>query len=327
MKKVLLASTAVMLSAGVAAAEVKIGGTARAGIVFNDAVGEGASETRVNMRLRFNFDVAKELDSGVTLGGRIRMQYDAGRTQDDSGEGGAEINAAYLYASAGGLRVEVGNSNTAYDASALLYNAELGYVSVTQGGYNLSSYTAFQTSPFSAAQANRMGLYAAYSIGDFTGRISYITPNQNVTDLGTGVKEELSISANYKFGGFTIAGAYAQNGNFIDDNNIAFLGGEYAFNDQLKIGLQLFDHGKTAGGADKGTSITLYGRYVLAGGLGLGAFISNASNEAQDTNGLTEENAFGIGFDYDLGGATLAGTIQKTHTDDTYADLGIRFSF
>jgi outer membrane protein OmpU len=341
MKKVLLATTALVLSAGVAAAEVTFGGTARAGIVYNDAVAAGATKTRVNMRLRFNIDAKKELDSGVTLGGRIRMQYDQSSINDSDdifgNRSGARLNAAYLYATAGGLRVEVGNANTAYDAAPLVYAAELGYVSTTQGGYNLSSYTAYQTNPYGGGggaavspETNRMGLFASYSVGDLTARLSYINPNQNSTTS----TEEIGLSASYKAGAFTISAALAQNGNFVKDNDVFFLGGEYAFG-QGKVGVQYFDHGKTAGGVDKGSSVTLYGSYKLASGINLGAFVSQADNKAIAQVALPvgvagtsrEKTAYGIGFDYDLGGATLAGTIQKTHVNKTYADLGIRFSF
>jgi outer membrane protein OmpU len=334
MKKVLLATSALVLSAGVAAAEVKFGGTARAGIVYSDAVATGATKTRVNMRLRFNIDASKELDSGVTLGGRIRMQYDQSRINDNDdiagNRSGATLNAAYLYATSGGLRVEVGNANTAYDAAALVYAAELGYVSTTQGGYNLSTYTAFQTNPYGSSENNRMGLYAAYSVGDLTARVSYINPNQNSTTS----TEEVSLSANYKAGAFTISAALAMDGGFVKGNDIFFLGGEYDFG-QGKVGVQYFDHGKTGGGVDKGSSVTLYGSYKLASGINLGAFVSQADNKAIAQVALPagvagtsrEKTAYGIGFDYDLGGATLAGTIQKTHVNKTYADLGIRFSF
>jgi hypothetical protein len=37
--------------------------------------------------------------------------------------------------------------------------------------------------------------------------------------------------------------------------------------------------------------------------------------------------AYGIGADYDLGGATLLGTIQQTFEDETKADVGVKFNF
>ena len=56
----------------------------------------------------------------MTFGGRIRLQWDQG---DDD----ADLSPAMMYVSYGGLRVEVGNANTAFDAAALLYASEIGF--------------------------------------------------------------------------------------------------------------------------------------------------------------------------------------------------------
>jgi outer membrane protein OmpU len=323
MKKVLLASTALVLSAGVAAAEFSIGGTARAGIAYVEdranAAGVLQSETQVNMRLRFNIDAKKELDSGVTLGGRIRMQYDQNLA-------GATLSAAYLYATTGGLRVEVGNTNTAFDSLATLYASELGYIGTTQGGYAQANYTAFETRPYGADEtANRMGLFASYTVGDLVARLSYVTPDQTAKTLGATVEEEVSLSLDYTAGAFKFGIGVAQNGNFVKDNDVFAILGEYAINDTTAIGLQFVDNGKTAGGADKGQTTTLYGRTTFSG-VQVGAFIASLDGTAVALNPV-EDISYGLGASYDLGGATLAGTIQRGFNDKTYADVGIRFSF
>jgi outer membrane protein OmpU len=337
MKKLLLASSALVLSAGVAAAEVTIGGTARAGLVYDSSATGTTSKTTVNMRLRFNIDAKKELDSGVTLGGRIRMQYDQSRINDSDdifgNRSGAVLNAANLYASVGGLRVEVGNVDTAVDSMALLYNAELGYIGTVQGSYAFANYAFYETNPYGgaggaavSAQQNRMGVAAVYSMGDLTARLSYITPNQNLTNLGAGTKEEIAVSVDYKVGQFSFGIGAAMNGGFVADNDVYALTGEYAINDTTAVGVHYIDNGSN-GATDNGRTVTLYGRTSVGNGIGLGAFVSNVDDKAAAANTLTEKTSYGLGFDYDLGGATLAGTIQKTHTDTTYADLGIRFSF
>ncbi|QYK41611.1 MAG: porin [Paracoccaceae bacterium] len=321
MKKILLATSALVLSAGVAAADFSIGGSARAGIVYSDPVGAGESKATVNMRLRFNFDASKELDSGVTLGGRIRMQYDQSRindTDDIFGDrSGATLSAAYLYAETGGLYVQIGNVDTALDSMALLYNSELGYIGSTFGSYAFANYAAYETSPYGADQINRMGVFASYTVGDLTARLSYVTPNQNVRALPAGVEDEVSISFDYTAGQFSIGVGASFNGGFEDGNDVYAITGEYAINDDTAIGLHYMDNGS----ANSATT-TLYGRTKLANGLGLGAYIAG-----NDDNTLAKDFAIGIGFDYDLGGATLAGTIQRGFSDETYADLGIRFSF
>jgi len=70
MKKVLFATTALVATAGMAAADVKIGGSARFGLTYNDAT----STTAVEKRMTINLDGSTSTDSGLELGGRIRLQ-------------------------------------------------------------------------------------------------------------------------------------------------------------------------------------------------------------------------------------------------------------
>jgi outer membrane protein OmpU len=69
---------------------------------------------------------------------------------------------------------------------------------------------------------------------------------------------------------------------------------------------------------------TLYGNTTLANGVGVGAFIGGVDTDAPFVNDI----AYGIGASYDIGGATIAGTIQSNNfSDGMYADLGVSFSF
>ncbi|MFN3280232.1 MAG: hypothetical protein ACK40I_00955 [Tabrizicola sp.] len=76
-------------------------------------------------------------------------------------------------------------------------------------------------------------------------------------------------------------------------------------------------------GAENDTTFTIYGNTKLASGVGLGAFLSGVDSDVAYAN----DYAIGIGASYDLGGASVAGTIQQGFHDETYADLGINFSF
>lgn len=64
--------------------EVRISGYGRFGLDYGGDQGHASitpvSQTNITSRLRFQFDLSTETDGGVTLGGRIRMQYDAGAT-------------------------------------------------------------------------------------------------------------------------------------------------------------------------------------------------------------------------------------------------------
>jgi outer membrane protein OmpU len=314
MKKVLLASTALIGFAGMAAAEITLSGTGRFGLVYTDDPVAG-SDTLLSYRLRLNIDAMTETDSGVKFGGRVRLQYDNGDTVDGTTEGAAELNAAMLYAETAGFRFEIGNANTAFDSLATLYNAELGFISSTTGSYSLFSYDSYNSGPYAVGQANRIGLFASYSVGSLVARVSYIDYDQTVsTD-----SEETGISLDYTAGAFKLGAGYVSNAAGIADYDVYALLGEYAMNDMTNVGLQVIGEN----GAENDTTVTIYGNTKLAGGVGLGAFLSGVDSDFAYPN----DYAIGIGANYDLGGATIAGTIQQGFNDQTYADLGVNFSF
>ena len=89
MKKILLSTALLSATAGMAAAEVSFSGYGRFGL---DYVEGRAVETQVAMRLRFNINAKVETDSGVTFGGRIRLQY-------TDGNDASTVSPAYVYAS------------------------------------------------------------------------------------------------------------------------------------------------------------------------------------------------------------------------------------
>ena len=315
MKKLLLASTALIGLAGAAAADVTVSGYGRFGLDYNDGAAVGTPKTQVNMRMRLNIDGSVETDSGVTFGGRIRLQYTDGATNN-------EFAPAMLYVSYEGLRVEVGNSNTAYDSAALMYNSEIGYLDRGYGDPQ-GTFAAYESAPYVAPFDNRMGIMASYSVGDFNGRISYINPDQTLSTLPVGTEPEVGISLDYTFGQFTVSAAAVQDGAFIDGNDQFFVGGEYAINSDANVGILYFDNGDLNGAAagDEGEQITLYGNYT-SGAITYKGYVANNNNVANLT-----DTAFGIGMDYDLGGARLAADVHRSYSKDTIAGIGVRFDF
>ena len=313
MKKLLLASTALIGLAGAAAADVTVSGYGRFGLDYNDGAAVGLSKTQVNMRMRLNLDGKVETDSGVTFGGRIRLQYN---------DGAATTNTApaLLYVSYEGLRVEVGNANTAYDSAALMYNSEIGYLDRGFGDPQ-GTFAAYASGPY--ANADRMGIMASYSVGDFNGRISYVNPDQTLSTLVAPVKAETGISLDYTFGQVTLSAAAVQNGGFIDGNDQFFVGGEYAINSDANVGILYFDNGDLNGAAagDEGEQVTLYGNYT-SGAITYKGYVANSNNAANLT-----DTAFGLGLDYDLGGARLAADVHRSYSKDTIAGIGVRFDF
>lgn len=336
MKKILLTSTLLVASAGMAAADVKISGYGRFGLDYDSGAGAGVKKSVINSRLRMNIDASTETDSGVKFGGRIRLQWNSGASNTVAAPG-------LLYAEYEGMRLEVGNANTAYDSAALMYNSEIGYLDRGFGDPT-GDYYSYTSGGF-GGEKNRMGVFFSYSVGDFNARVSYVTPNQSLTNLGFFVdplagykiKDEYSVSADYKFGAVTVSAAGAWNGGGVDGNNLFFVGAEYAVNDAANIGLLYFDNGKydvydttaaapfpVTGTVDYGKTITLYGNYTM-GAITYKGYVAN--NDAPKSATKTTDTAFGIGVDYDLGGARLSGDIHRDYAKETIAGIGVRFNF
>lgn len=304
MKKILLSTALMIATAGVAAAEVTLSGSGRFGIVNRDDALPGFASTVISSRLRFNVDAKLETDAGVTFGGRIRFQNSTGSVS-------AAFSPAMLYAEYNGLRVEVGNSNSAYDSVALMYNPELGYRG-TSFGDPQGSYYGFNSGPYSALEANRVGIYVAYSVSGVNLKASYIQPDQTVTGSSN---DESSVAVDYTFGQITVAAAGAWNAGGIANNDLIFVGAAYAFSDAGNVGINYNDNGLAA----IGNTVTLYGNYNF-GGTTVGAYVTDADQTGADT-------AYGLGASYDIGGATIAGSIQSGFSGEVITDLGVSMSF
>ena len=339
MKKVLLATSVLAGFSGVAVAQdattgVSISGYGRFGIVYRSEAAPGDSKTTVQNRLRFNIDATTVTDSGVVFGARLRMQ-------NDSGDNGTAGNNALFYTEYQGLRVEVGNVNTPYDTVALLWNSEMGYRDTSYG--DPLEYTYYYDSKSGLQTGNVMGIFASYSINGFTGQFSAVNPDQTVDSLSSLANNreiETQLSLSYTYGQFDIAAAAIQNGAGIDGNDPWFIGAAYRINDDATVGLNYMDESVDAAGLadinavygpgyfDPGKTTTLYGNYKMDA-ITLRGYIAHNDRNTNDS-----DTAFGIGADYDLGGARLSGAIQRGYGDTTagqdaptVVDVGVRFDF
>ena len=77
MKKALIASTALVLSAGVAAADVTISGYGRTAVVYQENNGD-ENDAQISSRVRLNVHDTTSTDQGVDFGARLRLQWDQG---------------------------------------------------------------------------------------------------------------------------------------------------------------------------------------------------------------------------------------------------------
>lgn len=341
MKKALIASTALVLTAGAAAADVTISGYGRTGVqYYEDGVLTGGfNDTQVISRLRMNLDAATSTEQGVDFGARFRIQWD--QNSGARGDNGV-VNAGKLYVTSSGLTVEVGNVDTALDSAGLIYGSELGAYDRSVGGNPLGAFFAYESSPYE--DDDRLGIAATYAVDNLEVRFSYVDPDQTGEnedpDLDGDIKEEYSFSVDYTWNErLELSGGFALNGAGNDDHDVYFIGARYAVMENARIGLNWADNGDAGSPVglsstdadfdplddDLGNTVTLYGDYTLADGLtNIEAYIANNSG---DWGAKETDNAFGIGVNYDLGGARLGASLQRDYQERVTADMGVRFDF
>ena len=203
MKKVLFATTALVLSAGFASAgDLSMAGYARFGANYTEGADD---ETRIESRLRITVTATQETDSGMSLYASTRLQADDG--------GALATNGAKFGVKSNGFSLEAGNIAGAIESKPNYYGAaEPGFTGIT------GHYAGFGGSIdlYSSTAAGANGVRLAYSAG----ALSAVASFSDTSDAG----ERTAVSAAYAAEGFTAALGYQSDDD--DDITIATLGGK-----------------------------------------------------------------------------------------------------
>ena len=312
MKKVLLASTALVLSAGVAAADVRVSGDGRMGIVsgFNDDVS-------FTSRVRIAFTGSGQTDGGLSFGGSIRADNAGGLTINDTGPavtgddivpgGGAAGVAGSVFISGDFGTLTMGDVAGAPEAAV----GNLSGVGLTGLG-DLNEMTYLSNRGAAARSAMRYD----YSFGDFGVHVSADNPvaYANLPAART-ENETYGVAVTYS-GAMFSAGLGWEDRDGVGSHIIGGVTVDFAGATVKAIyGQADFDG---AGTADQ---------WGLSVDYGFGATTVTAFYTDKDA-GLGSE-AWGLGAVYDLGGgASLRGGYASNETANTDAfDFGISFSF
>ncbi len=330
MKKVLFASTALIATASVAAAEVKFSGYGRFGLGYLEdrtnttTTASGATtvydadSTILVSRFRLNIDGIAETDGGVRFEGRVRLQADEDASTGEANAAG--LNGARFSVIYGGLRVDAGNVAGSFDNLANYYGNEPGLESFV-GQYSGVDYDFLA---YSSGGAGANAVFFQYAVGDFAFGASY---DQNTTFAG-GVATDADrwdLSATYTFGNITAALAYGQNdANGAADSDsltVLTLGGEWGdFSGTLFVA-----DDDVADATKNGTAYGVSAAYNLGAATTL-TFAYGDGSADEDTQNV------GIGAIYDLGGgASLRGGIGQIKEGSAdgkiRADFGAQFNF
>lgn len=325
MKKVLFATTALVATAGVAAADVTFGGYGRFGVLYQENAA-GTDETNVTSRFRLQIDATAESDMGVTFGARARIQQNNTDenvsvtkgadgifgTADDglttAGPAGTGINGVRFFARTGGFEVGVGNIYGALESMPGMYEIDLGLTGLS---YEYTAYNfrgdAYSSGGNGAAGSN--GVEALYSMGDLKVHISASDTNDRVAGYVA-----------YTYNGFTFAAA-AQDSNAAGDTDYALsVVGNVG---PAKVSLAYADNGDDngiTGTGGNGDHYALTASFDIGAATNLDVYVADADYFA--------ETSYGIGAHHDLGGGvSLRGGIISKGDDTIRADMGVRFTF
>jgi outer membrane protein OmpU len=314
MKKVLLASTALVLSAGVAAADVAVSGDGRMGIIsnFNDDVS-------FTSRIRIAFTASGETDGGLSFGGSIRADNAGGITinnppagvpieRDDIVPGGGVLGVAgSVFISGDFGTLSMGDVAGAPEAAV----GDVSGVGLTGlGDLNEATYLS------NGGAQQRSAMRYDYSFGDFGVHVSADNPVGYPTsaDLRT-ENETYGVAVTYA-GDLFSAGLGWEDSDGVGSHIIGGVTVDFAGATIKAIyGTADFDGG---GDGDQ---------YGLSIDYGFGATTLTGFWYTDEDLGGAE--GFGIGAAYDLGGgaSVRAGWASNETTNNDAFDFGVSMRF
>lgn len=308
MKKILVASTALLLTAGAAAAEVTVGGNGRMGVHYD------GQDWNFTSRIRVTFTLSGSTDSGLSFGGSIRA---------DNAAGGANGSAGSIFISGAFGKLSMGDVDSAAEVAA----GNISGVGLTGlGDPNDTWYFADNEVP---EQANDPQALYEYTMGGFTFAVSGKDGNGAIGGRGIGGHAAngrvfgigVKYSGQFSGGSFTAGLGYEHvEDTFGFNGENIVVGGSVTFGDATVKAMYQSD---TYNDID-GYGISLDYKFTPA--------TATVFFRGVDYGGGFEEQWIGLGAAYDLGaGAVLRGGVVFVDSDFTgeecRADFGIALNF
>lgn len=321
MKKVLFATTALVMTAGAAAAEVAVSGTGRMGVIYD------GDDMQFSSRARVIFTLTGESDAGLSFGGEFRA--------DNAGNANRGI-AGHVYVSGTYGKLSMGDVVSASEeAIGDLYS--VGYTDTTFAGdiEEISYLTADGENLDQGPSAlyeytmDQISIYASMSDGSDNVKcgLDAIVGTDEVCDVEGDDEESdvaYSLAAKYSADNFSAGLGYAKQG----DASEIVLGGEGKFNNFAVKGIFAKYDDRFVDDLEFKHTVGVSASYQADAVLVKGFFRQDKWTEVA-TGDTMKMDSWGIGADYDLGGgAVLAGGIvDSDYLNDTVADLGVKFKF
>ncbi len=324
MKKVLLASTALVLSAGVAAADMTLSGDARMGV--NKVYGR--DDVGFTSRFRAIFTGSGETDGGLAFGGTIRADNAGGVSFEDlNNDGFIQNNEVFAGGGAAGVAGSVFISGdfgtlTMGDVAGAPEAAvgDVAFISLTGlGDYNEMVYLS------NYASSSRSAMRYDYSFGDFGVHVSADNPSN-----AFGTRETYGVAVSYSGDLFSAGLGYESSGG---DDAVTGDSEHWAGGITVDVaGFQIEGAYGSASGDVEGDQWAISASYTWDATT-VSAFYSDKTE--LELNGAQIPNAYeawGIGASYDLGGgaAVRGGYANRSGgpagEDDSF-DFGVVMRF
>ncbi|MFP7674195.1 porin [Marivita sp. S0852] len=279
MKTLLLASTALVATAGIAAADVTITGSAELGIFENENnSGDGASgdpsKVRVFSDVNVTFAMTGETDGGLSFGATVDLDE---VTTDDDMNDAARLPDATIFLAYGPMRLTVGDTDSAFDArlTETAIGDALNDDHTVHPGYSGNS----ELDEAYGGQEIRVD----YSFDAFTGSLS-VAPDRNDTDFDTAFA--LGVSYDMDLAGLNLG---------------------------LGLGYQQVDEAA----ALYDTRIGLSAATTFANGIQ--AIVNYTHWSDDSSNGADDASHYAIGLGYTMNALTLGVNYGEFDLDDDFA--------
>ncbi|MBV2358877.1 porin [Thalassococcus sp. CAU 1522] len=290
MKKILFATTALVVTAGVASAEVAVTGFAELGVFKDENRVNDVTQTHTDIDVTFK--MSGEADNGLTFGASFDLdEIDGGGDRTDD----TQFDDATVFLSFGGAKLTVGDTDSAFDAR--LTETAIGDTirddHTVHPGYNGNSYLDERLD----TQVVRFD----YTFDAFTGSISVNSDDSGTLDptwsLGVSYNAELAgltlgVGLGYIKADSDAPGVY---------DEIIGLSLNTTFNNGLRA-IVNYSHwsDNTSGGADDAN------HWGIGLGYTMNALTVSANYGIYDFDNDLENSGWGLVANYDLGGGLVA---------------------
>ena len=318
MKRVLLATTALGLSAGMAMADVTVSGDGRMGVVS-----DANDDLRFDSRIRVSFGLSAELDSGLTAGGAIRA---------DNAGGGASGTGGNVFLAGPFGKLSMGDVDSGAKA-AIGHVSGVGYRNLNDPNeitYLRNTGDEDPTLQYMLPKLGPVQVYASLGMADVVeeGEVQAGRKEISADALSIGAKADLSIAdmgTAWIGGGFEAVTAEDEDGHLVLGAGVSASG----FSGTIVAGMQGRDSVENDDGdtVDRDRDQFAVSAGYSAGQMGVTVFY------ADDTE-FDGAEALGAGFSWNLGGgASLKAGFtnwpgqEEDDEDAQTADLGVTFAF